>query len=119
MEVINLENKYNNCYFNCLEEWSKEMAESGNLKEKWFDKFKDKGLRVKLAKNKQGEIVGMIQYIPAELSFVSNGEWYYIIKCIWVHGYKEGVGNNQKRGIGTLLLEVAEKDMLSMILKVY
>ena len=117
MEVINLEGKYNNCYFNCLEEWSKEMAESGDLKEKWFDKFKDKGLRVKLARNEQDEIVGMIQYMPAELSFVSDGEGYYIIKCIWVHGYKEGVGNNQKHGIGTLLLEAAEKDMLGMNLR--
>lgn len=117
MRIIDLEQKHENTYFHCLEEWSDEMKEAGDHKAKWYGKVKDKGLRVKLAENEEGLIVGMIQYIPAELSFVMNGEGYYMVKCIWVHGHKEGIGNHQKRGIGTMLLEAAEEDCRSMGVK--
>jgi hypothetical protein len=51
----------------------------------------------------------MIHYVPIEQSWVS-GKNLYFIYCIWVHGYKEGVGNNQGHGIGGLLLSAAEED---------
>jgi GNAT superfamily N-acetyltransferase len=96
-------------YCRCLEDWSDEMKEAGDHKEKWYCSMKDKGLRVKLARDESGVVGGMIQYVPVELSFV-NGRNLYFINCIWVHGHKKGRGNFQKKGMGRALLKAAEED---------
>ncbi len=56
-----------------------------------------------------GEVGGMIQYIPVEQSFVAGNDLYFIY-CIWVHGHKKGRGNFQKKGMGKTLLHAAEAD---------
>lgn len=117
MDIIDFEVKYKNPYFMCLEEWSEEMNDAGNHREVWYEKMKNKGLKVKLAKDDNDRIIGMIQYLPAELSFITGGEGYYFVKCIWVHGYNKGVGNQQKKGVGTKLLEAAELDCKEMNVK--
>lgn len=109
MKIVDLSPEYQNTYFNCLEDWSPEMQEAGNHKACWYEKYKDKGLRVKLALDQEGTVVGMIQYLPAEESVI-DGENLYFILCIWVHGYKEGIGDYQGQGIGTALLDAAELD---------
>jgi GNAT superfamily N-acetyltransferase len=96
-------------YCMCLEDWSDEMKEAGDHKEKWYDSMKNKGLRVKLARDESGAAGGMIQYMPVELSFV-EGKDLYFINCIWVHGHKQGRGNFQKKGMGRALLKAAEED---------
>jgi len=110
MEIIDLQDEYKQLYFVCLEDWSEEVKEAGNHKEVWFNKMKDKGLRVKLALDNDGEVGGMIQYTPIEYSFAEGNDLYFI-DCIWVHGYKEGRGNFQKKGMGKALLEAAETDV--------
>lgn len=112
MEICDLSEKYHDSYFCCLEDWSDEMKEAGDHKERWFCKMKEKGLRVKIAVE-DGKACGMIQYVPIEASFAEGSDLYFI-NCIWVHGYKKGIGNFQKRGIGTALLEAAEEDVRSM-----
>lgn len=109
MKVIDLSPEYNDTYFNCLEDWSDEMQEAGNHKACWYHKYKEKGLRVKLALDDEGVVTGMIQYLPVEESVV-EGEDLYFILCIWVHGYKEGIGDFQGKGTGTALLDAAEND---------
>jgi GNAT superfamily N-acetyltransferase len=109
MEIIDLSNEYAPAYCKCLEEWSDEMKDAGNHKEAWYAKHKAKGLRVKLARDDTGKIIGMIQYIPVQHSPIEGRDIHYIY-CVWVHGYREGVGNQQKRGIGKLLLKAAEED---------
>ncbi len=110
MKIIDLNEKYNKTFFCCLEDWSEEMKEAGNHKEKWFKKMKDKGLRVKLALDENENACGMIQYAPIEYS-PADGKDLYFIFCIWVHGYKKkGVGNLQKKGMGKALLKAAEED---------
>ena len=109
MKVIDLTNDHKQLYFVCLEDWSEEIKEAGNHKEVWYNKMQDKGLRVKLGVDDNGEVGGMIQYVPIEYSFV-EGEDLYVINCIWVHGYKEGRGNFQKKGMGKALLQAAETD---------
>lgn len=109
MKVIDLTEDYKQLYFVCLEDWSEEIKEAGCHKEVWYNKMKDKGLKVKLAVDNNGEVGGMIQYLPIEHSFV-EGEGLYFINCIWVHGYKKGRGNFQKRGMGKALLQAAEAD---------
>ena len=74
--------------------------------------MKHQGLGVKIAVNDEGEAYGMIQYVPIEFSTV-KGEDLYFVDCIWVHGYKEGVGNLQKTGTGIALLKAAEEDVQS------
>ncbi|MFC1962726.1 GNAT family N-acetyltransferase [Chloroflexota bacterium] len=110
MEIIDLPTEYERLYFVCLEDWSEEMKEAGNHKELWYNKMKDKGLRIKLALDDRGEVGGMIQCIPIEHSFAQGSDLYFI-NCIWVHGHKKGRGNFQKKGLGKALLHAAEKDV--------
>lgn len=109
MEIIDLSEKYLPTYLVCLEDWSDEMKEAGDHKKQWYNEIKNKGLGVKLALENE-KVVGMIQYIPIEYSS-ADGKDLYLITCIWVHGYKEGIGNFQKRGIGKALLQAAETDV--------
>ena len=109
MEVIDLSEEHRQLFFVCLEDWSEEMKEAGGHKEAWFNRMKDKGLGVKIALDDNGQVGGMIQYIPIEHSFASGND-LYIVLCIWVHGYDKGRGNFQKKGMGKALLEAAEAD---------
>ena len=109
MDVIDLNSEHEQLYFQCLEDWSEEMKEAGNHKETWYTRMKDRGLRVKLARDENGAVGGMIQYLPIE-EYYLQGEDLHFILCIWVHGYKKGRGNFQKRGMGKTLLRAAEED---------
>ncbi|MCW8888015.1 MAG: GNAT family N-acetyltransferase [Gammaproteobacteria bacterium] len=113
MSVIDLQPEHHNTYFNCLEDWSGEMAEAGDHKACWYHRYKEKGLRVKVYLDDDGQVAGMIHYLPIEESFV-QGEGLYFILCIWVHSYKEGIGKRDGRGIGTALLEAAEEDAIAL-----
>ena len=115
MKIIDPSEKHLQTYFVCLEDWSEEMKEAGSHKELWYERMKDKGLRVKLAVDND-KVCGMIQYAPVEYSFV-EGEDLYFIYCIWVHGYKKGIGKYQKKGIGKALLRAAEEDAKSIGVK--
>jgi len=109
-QITDLTDKLKSLYYVCLEDWSDEMKEAGNHKELWYQKMKDKGLGIKLAMTESGEIGGMIQYFPIEYS-AAQGKNLYFVYCIWVHGYKKGRGNFQRRGMGKFLLRAAEKDV--------
>lgn len=112
MEVIDLDENLKPLYFVCLEDWSEQIKEGLSHKKSWYERMKDKGLSVKLAKDERGEVGGMIQYLPVENSFI-EGKNLYFITCIWIHGHKEGRGNFQKRGMGKALLQAAESDVRS------
>jgi len=92
----------------CLEDWSAEFDDEGGRKLAWYGRMREKGFRVKVARE-EGKAVGMIQYGPAELAPI-EGKGLYYVYCVWVHGYKEGVGNRQRRGLGKALLRAAEED---------
>ena len=110
MKIIDLSKEQLDSYCVCLEDWSKEMKEAGNHKKCWYNAMKDKGLGVKISLNEEGKAVGMIQYLPIEHSYADGNDLYAIL-CIWVHGYKEGTGNHQKKGMGKALLQAAEEDV--------
>jgi len=113
MEIVDLTEKMLNGYLVCLEDWSEDMKDAGNHKTLWYEKMKDRGLRVKLAVY-DGKVSGMIQYVPIEHAF-AEGKDLYFIHCIWVHGHKgKGVGNMQKQGIGKALLRAAEEDVRAL-----
>ena len=113
MKIIDLTDEYIDTYCLCLEDWSDDMKESGDHKKKWYEIMKERGLRVKLAVDDKNTAVGMIQYVPAEESFI-EGQDIYLINCIWVHGHKEGIGNVQKKGMGKALLQAAEDDVRAL-----
>jgi GNAT superfamily N-acetyltransferase len=113
MKITDLTPEHEKLYFCCLEDWSDEMKEAGDHKACWYGNMKDKGIRVKLAQDENGKIGGMIQYLPVEYSFVEGKELYFVL-CVWVHGYKQGVGNLQKKGMGKALLKAAEEDVKSL-----
>jgi GNAT superfamily N-acetyltransferase len=110
MQIIDLTDEHRPLYFACLEDWNDEIKEAGDHKAVWYDKMKDKGLRVKLALDGDGKVGGMIQYVPIEHSFI-EGQDLYFVTCIWVHGHKKGRGNFQKKGMGRALLQAAEEDV--------
>ncbi len=113
MKVVDIAEEHEKLYFVCLEDWSDEMKEAGDHKEVWYNKMRDKGLRVKLALDDSEEVGGMIQYTPIEHSFAEGNDLYFV-NCIWVHGYKRGRGNFQKMGLGKALLQAAEDDVKAM-----
>lgn len=100
-------------YFVCLEDESSEMQEAGDHKAGWYREMADEGLRVKVAVDDGDRPIAMIQYVPIERSPML-GEGLYVILCIWVHGYRSGVGDVQGAGIGTALLTAAEDDARSL-----
>ena len=100
-------------YCSCLEEWSPEIKEAGDLKYHWYEQMKEKGLGVLIAKNPRNEHVGMIQYLPSEYTNVQAENTYHVF-CTWVHAYKgKGVGDQRNQGIGKALLKAAEADIRS------
>ena len=109
MNVVDLTPEREEVYFQCLEDWSEEIREAGDHKQKWYQRMKDRGLRVKLAEDDRGTVGGMIQYLPVEEAHLEGRDLYFIY-CIWVHGYRQGRGNFQKKGMGTALLAAAEDD---------
>jgi GNAT superfamily N-acetyltransferase len=109
VEIIDLTPENEALYFQCLEDWSEEMKEAGDHKSRWYARMKDRGLRVKLARDESGTVGGMIQYLPIE-EYGLEGRDLNFILCVWVHGYSEGRGNFQKRGMGKALLQAAEQD---------
>jgi GNAT superfamily N-acetyltransferase len=113
MKIIDLSEEHRKSYFLCLEDWSEELKDGGDHKEKWYDAMKDRGLRVKLAESDDGHIGGMIQYVPIGHS-AAEGKDLYFIQCVWVHGYKQGLGNFQGKGMGKALLRAAEEDSRSL-----
>lgn len=113
MEVVDLSKDLEPLYFVCLEDWSPEAREMGNKKEMWYRNKSGKGLRVKIGKDDQGRVGGMIHYLPIEESN-AEGTGLYFINCIWVHGHKKGRGDFTGRGMGTAMLAAAERDARSL-----
>jgi GNAT superfamily N-acetyltransferase len=114
MKIIDLDTTTQPSYFHCLEDWSEDILGAGLHKANWYAVMKEKGLRVKLAIDETRNVpVGMIQYAPVEQTHIA-GNGLYFIYCIWVHGHKKGIGNYQKKGIGSQLLTVAEQDAFAL-----
>ncbi len=113
MEVVDLPVELEPLYFVCLSDWSPEVKEMGTKKEEWYRDKRQKGLRVKIAKDDRGKVGGMIQYLPIEESS-AQGQDLYFVNCIWVHKHKQGRGDFTGKGMGKALLAAAEEDAKSL-----
>ena len=67
VHVVDLPERHIPSYLVCLEDWSPEMHEGREHKVRWFEKARQRGLRVKLAIDDDDRPLGMIQYVPIEL----------------------------------------------------
>lgn len=112
MQIIDLNPKYKEKYIGCLydkpEDW-KDWQGGLEGKRTWYQKMQERGLRVKLALNDEGEACGMIQYGPSENCFTSVKNMFFIY-CIWIPK-KPGKENMRRRGMGKALLQAAEEDV--------
>jgi len=109
VDVIDITPEHERDYHVCLKHYWDDAVQCVDRHEEWYERAKAQGLRVKLARDDDGAIAGQIQYIPIEGSFV-EGRGLHFILCIWVHGYKEGIGDRRGKGIGAALLAAAEED---------
>jgi predicted N-acetyltransferase YhbS len=109
MKITDISPENEKLYYCCLEDWSEDIKEAGDHKQRWYEHMKNKGLRVKFALDENNKVGGMIQYIPIEHSMF-EGQNLNVVLCIWVHGHKEGRGNFQRRGMGKALLKAAEEE---------
>ena len=113
VRVVDLPDRHLWSFLVCLEDWSPDMADVLDHKARWYAMARHEGLRVKLAVDRDDRPLGMIQYVPIEMS-PAEGEGLYVILCIWVHGSRRGIGDVQGRGVGTALLDAAEEDARSL-----
>jgi GNAT superfamily N-acetyltransferase len=110
IRIVDLAPEQEPLYFVCLEDWPRsDLAEAGDRKARWYERAREQGLRVKLAIDVDGEVGGMIQYLPIEHAPATGRDLYFIL-CVWVHGHKQGRGDRRGHGLGTALLEAAEGD---------
>jgi hypothetical protein len=109
MKITDITPENEKHYYCCLEEWSEDLKEAGDHKQRWYEHMKGKGVKVKFAVDEYNVIGGMIQYLPVEHSMI-EGKNLYVVLCIWVHGSKKGRGDYRKKGMGTALLKAAEED---------
>ena len=109
MKIVDLTDEHRDLFCLCLEDWSETARESEPKRSQWLDRVAGHAPVAKLALTDDGTVGGMIQYLPIEQSF-AVGEDLFMILCIWVHGYPEGRGNLQNRGLGRALLKAAEED---------
>ncbi|MDT8447776.1 MAG: GNAT family N-acetyltransferase [bacterium] len=110
MKIVDLSAPYLERFLVCLEDWSAEAQEGLPRRREWFERIKDRGLCVKLALDETDRPVGMIQSLPIEETPIAQGSGLWMILCIWVHGYKQGVGNHQGKGMGRALLVSLEAE---------
>ena len=109
MRIVDVTPEHEDLYFVCLEDWSDEMTEAGDHKERWYRQMQDKGLIAKLALDAEGRVGAMIQAIPSEHAPI-EGDGLYFVLCTWVHGYAQGRGDFRGQGMGTALLQAVEAE---------
>jgi GNAT superfamily N-acetyltransferase len=112
MELLDIEKSSEGTFFRCLHDEKPAEPLMMDMRDNWYRRFKDKGLRAKLLIDDDEQFVGLCQYIPIEHSHLV-GEKLMAILCMWVHGYEHLVGNQQGKGYGRFMLEQIEEDSRS------
>jgi predicted N-acetyltransferase YhbS len=109
VEILPLSPDLKETFALCLEDWSADARASGPHRAAWVERTLPLGLGARIARDDDGAVAGMIQYLPIEHTFI-DGEGLYFIPCTWVHGHEGGQGDRRGHGIGSALLEEAEAD---------
>lgn len=78
---------------------SKDVKNTGfKAKQEWFEEYHPKGLQLKLLKNKQGNSIAFIEYLPAEIAWRPvQAPNYQFIHCMFVLSKKDrDLGNGSE-----------------------
>ena len=109
MKLVDIDARTEGTFFRCLHDEKPQDPRVTDLRRRWYNRFKAKGLRAKVLVREDDAVVGLCQYLPIEHSQFL-GEGLLAILCIWVHGYAHLVGNQQGKGYGRFILERIEED---------
>lgn len=112
MKLVEIDKNTEGTFFRCLHDEKSADPRVLALRHRWYDRYKEKGLRAKVLMREDEAIVGLCQYLPIEHSQLM-GEDLFVILCIWVHGYEHLVGNQQGQGYGRFILTYIEEDARS------
>jgi GNAT superfamily N-acetyltransferase len=99
-------------FLRCLHDEAPDDPRVIDIRRRWVEENRAKGLRTKVLILDTGEVAGLCQYMPIEHSHFT-GEGLMAIDCIWVHGYEHHIGNRQGNGYGRYILESIEEDARS------
>ena len=110
MKLQDVDSTTEDAFLRCLHLEADPDPEVMALRRRWFDRYRERGLRAKVLVDDDGTVVGLGQYIPIEQSpFV--GERLAAILCMWVHGYAHHIGNQQRKGFGRQILHGMEAEI--------
>ena len=109
MKFMHIDHDTAGTFFRCLHDEKPADPRVIALRRRWYNRYKDKGLRAKVLVRDDDAIVGLCQYLPIEHSFL-RGNNLFAILCMWVHGYEHRVGNQQGQGYGAFVLHHIEED---------
>lgn len=84
---------------------AKEREAAREVKKEWIKNLLDQGFKMKIAVDDEGYFMGMIEYLPIEISLQRvHGSNIIYIDCIWV------LNQHKNKGIGRALLEECLKN---------
>ena len=109
MRIEDISPETEETFFRCLHNEVPVEARSLEMRRRWYEDRRGKGLRAKVLILDDGQVGGLCQSLPIEHSQFL-GEDLMAILCIWVHGYNHLVGNQQGRGYGRLMLQHIEDE---------
>jgi GNAT superfamily N-acetyltransferase len=96
-------------FLHCLHDERPDDPRVLEMRRKWLRDTQARGLRAKLLLRDDGAAVGMCQAMPIEHTHLVGRDLLAVL-CIWVHGYRHLVGNQQGQGYGRTILEALEAD---------
>ncbi len=109
MRLVDVDEHTEGTFLRCLHDERPDDPRVVELRRRWFDAHRKKGLRAKVLILDSGEIAGLCQYMPIEETHLVGRDMLAIL-CIWVHGYDHHIGNRQGSGYGRFILETIEED---------
>ena len=109
MRLVDVDERTEETFFRCLHDEKPANPRVVEMRKRWYEAHKEKGLRARLLYSDSEEVVGLCQYMPIERS-IFIGRDLMVILCMWVHGYEHLVGNQQGKGYGSFMLGAVEDD---------
>jgi len=105
MDANDLSPEHEALYFLCLEDRSDDAKEAGDGRARWYARMKERGLRVKLARDDQGRAGGMIRYLPG-----AGGRRGAAPppKTLWVGSRRDFLADLKRRGMNAPRLTIGD-----------
>lgn len=99
-------------FLRCLKDKDQEDPRQTEIRRQWYNEHRQKGLFAGWVKSPDNSTVGLFQTIPIEYSPLA-GQDLMVILCLWIHSYVWGVGVQQGKGLGRLLIDSLEEQARS------